>query len=70
MQRGPPSQEVQKMVMKGYVSTYGILPSTMTDWDKALGFKYFRIVQLGTNFEGSYTLGLSALEVYGLTNDA
>jgi len=51
------------------VSTWGVDTSKLSDWERTEGFKYFRIVQVGTNFEGSYSLGLSALEVYGMTND-
>ena len=51
------------------MSTWGVDTSKLSDWERTEGFKYFRIVQVGTNFEGSYSLGLSALEVYGMTND-
>lgn len=44
MQRGPPSQEVQQMVVKGQVTTYGILGSSISQIDRLNGFKYFRLV--------------------------
>ena len=52
------------------MSTWGVDINKLSDWDRSEGFKYFRIVQIGTNFEGSYSLGVSALEIYGLTNDS
>lgn len=70
IQRSPASLQVQGLCRKGVVSTWGININKLSDWDRAEGFKYFRIVQIGTNFEGSYSLGLSALEIYGLTNDS
>ena len=68
--RGPPSSKVQQLAKKGCVSTWGIDPYVFSPEEQEAGFKYFRIVQIGTNYEGSCNLSLSALEVYGLTNDA
>lgn len=61
---------VQKMVRKGAISTFGISPENISAQDRHRGFKYFRLVQIGTNFGGGFTMGLSGLEVYGLSNDA
>ena len=69
IQRGPSSLEVQGLAKKGAVSTWGIDQNRMTDWQRKEGFKYFRIIQIGPNYEGSYSLILSALEIYGMTND-
>ena len=69
MQRGPPSLTVLKMAKKGSVSTFGISPENIRPEDRQRGFKYFRIVQIGANFGGGHVLGLSGLEVYGLSND-
>ena len=68
--RGPPSLAVQGLTKLGAVSTWGLDVERMTEEERLHGFKYFRIVQIGTNYEGGYNLALSALEVYGLTNDA
>jgi hypothetical protein len=68
--RGPPSLKVQDLTKKEAVSTWGIDPFAVSPLEQEQGFKYFRIVQIGTNYEGSYNLALSALEIYGLSNDA
>jgi len=52
------------------VSTWGIDAGRLSEEEQLQGFKYFRIVQIGTNYEGGYNLGLSGLEIYGLSNDA
>jgi len=48
----------------------GIDAGRLSEEEQLQGFKYFRIVQIGTNYEGGYNLGLSGLEIYGLSNDA
>jgi len=42
--RHPPSLEVQGLTRKGAVSTWGMDPEKMSEWERAQGFKYFRIV--------------------------
>ena len=65
--KGPPSKIVQSLTPKGAISTWGI---DQKKCSAKFGYKYFRIVQIGTNYEGGYNMGLSALEIYGLSNEA
>ena len=68
--KGPPNLAVQGLSRRGAVSTWGIDSGRLSEHEQLNGFKYFRIVQIGTNYEGSYNLALSAFEIYGLSNDA
>ena len=44
IQRSPASLQVQGLVRRGAVSTWGIDLTKLGDWERSEGFKYFRIV--------------------------
>ena len=48
---------------KGSTSTWAIDPERLPD--PRIGFRYFRIVQIGKNSSGSDNLSLSGMELYG-----
>ena len=57
-------QERKMLCLKGAATTWGI----DTDIYREIGFdgfRYFRVIQVGTNSSGSNNLALSGLELYG-----
>jgi len=69
------SKEREELKTPGFSSTWAVDPKQVAKLQKNIeeltkykfsGFRYLRITQTGQNSGGSYNLGLSGFEVYGL----
>lgn len=64
----PMEKEREALKQKGATSTWGVSQDMwrVKEGGEEPGFRYFRVVQVDKNSSGSFNLGLSGLEMYGL----